>query len=124
MIHTKKIYCEWVSLGTVVESKSLGRGCMISVIDRVEQPFGTKTMDFELGIYIDKSDDNTEYEVLVLKMNKSDKYLPRKIDNFSRNEDYGDCISFFFSTFEDALYFADEVLPLHTEFQDRPVSLI
>ena len=124
MIHTRKIYCEWVNLGKVVESKSLGRNCMISVIDRVESFTSGGTNDFELGIFLDKADNDKEYEVLVIKSKKSDRYTPLEIDKFKRVTENDKTISFFFYTFDEAIKFADSTLPLHNEFQDRPIKLI
>ena len=125
MIHTQKIYCRWDSVGNVVEAKSLGRNSMISIYDRIESLKGQKeTLDLELGIYLDKADNNQEYEVLLVKAKQTDKYTPLEDDNIKSFEDHGDSISFFFDSFDVALYFVDKVLPFHEEFQDRPIRPI
>ena len=125
MIHTKKIYCRWDGVGNVVEAKSLERNCMISIYDRIESIKGPKeTLDLELGIYLDKADNNQEYEVLLVKAEETDEYVPLEDDNIKRFEDNGDSISFFFDSFDEALSFVDEVLPFHEEFQNRPIKPI
>jgi hypothetical protein len=83
-----------------------------------------ETLDLELGIFLDKADNNQEYEVLVIKSKKTDEYIPLEADNIKRFEDHGDSISFFFDSFDVALYFVDKVLPFHEEFQDRPIRPI
>jgi hypothetical protein len=77
-----------------------------------------------IGINIGKSENGNEYEVCVQKNEPTDEYVPEESDDIKYYVDNGNSISFFFDTYLEARHFADVELPLHQEFQERPVTPI
>ena len=117
----KILFCPWDSLSKITEEQSIKQGLSIGLYDEI--PTNTGFQKVSLMIFIRKSG-ITEYQVLVLKSNKNDRYVKLPQDNFTRYEEDDEAIAFYFYCYFSAHHFADVILPLHTEFSDRPVGLI
>lgn len=118
MNKSKFLFCQWVDLHEVTEEESVKKGFTIALYDTVLTNVGWKKV--ALMIFIKKFG-IAEYEVLVFKSDKSNKYIKHPEDNFIRLDENDDYISFFFYNFFTAHIFADSILPLHDEFRDRPI---
>ena len=119
----KLILCDRIFWGFVLET-DLTDDYTISLTDH-KSSFSGETVQVELMIFLGKSDDKSEFEVIIYKSDKADKYIPNKYyDDVKRYEEYEDYISFFFSDFSSAHTFINLLTYMHPEFKKRPVRPI
>lgn len=112
------LFCPWPNVKFVTEDISLKRGLSIALTSEILSP--TRGLhQASILIFIKKTQD--EYEVLLIKSSPDDKYKKLPQDNFMRYVEDEEWISFFFNSFYDTIKFTDVILPLHQEFQDRPI---
>ena len=116
------LLCLWTDLYRVTEQESIQQGRVISLYDKVITNQGY--LNCSLMIFIGQADNNIDYEVKIYKSKKTDKYVKLKQDNFARYEETDHYVSFFFHCYYQAHKFADNILPLHKEFNDRPIQPI
>lgn len=121
MINGKILFWPWDKLNQLTDGDNIEKGWAIGLYDKILTKTGWRKVS--LMIFIKKSG-IMEYEVLVLKSDAKDKYIKLPQDNFTRYTETDDSVSFYFYSYFAAHKFADTILPLHTEFSDRPIGLI
>lgn len=117
----KFLFWPWDELNKLTEEESIKQGLTIALCDSLLTNSGWQKVS--LMIFIRKSG-LMEYQVLVLKSDKKERYIRLPQDNFTRYEEDDESVSFYFYCYFGAHKFADTILPLHTEFSDRPIGLI
>lgn len=78
----------------------------------------------EMMIFLEKADNDTDYEVRIYKTETTDKYVPHKCDNVKSYEENDEYATFIFEKFEYAHEFVDSIPYRHPEYKVRPMCKI
>ena len=113
-----KLYCHWDYVRFVAEKHmkdDTGRQVTLSV---------TKGDTLELMIFLEKADNDTDYEVRVYKAETTDKYVSHEHDRVKSYEENDEYATFIFEKFEYAHEFVDCLSYRHPEYKGRPIRKI